>query len=120
MRKFLVLIVLLFTAPALADYTMVIPQKPGGGTSQWAQIVATELEKHLGDDLDKYTRHLIDNGIKEKRPFKIEHLFPDFNMENYRLNYPDLDNLTCMQLIDHYVNYGRKEGRIYNKLINKV
>ena len=41
---------LLFTTPVLADYTMVIPQKPGGGTSQWAQIVATELEKHLGEN----------------------------------------------------------------------
>ena len=44
MRKFLVLILLLFVTPVLADYTMVIPQKPGGGTSQWAQIVATELK----------------------------------------------------------------------------
>ena len=51
MRKFLVLIMLLVTTPVLADYTMIIPQKPGGGTSQWAQIVATELEKHLGEKI---------------------------------------------------------------------
>ena len=30
---------------ALADYTLVVPQKPGGGTSVWAQIVAKEWEK---------------------------------------------------------------------------
>ena len=82
------------------------------------KILNKGLEKHLGDNLDNYTRHLIDFGLKEKRPFKIEHLVPDFNMEYYRLNYPDLDNLTCMQLIDHYVNYGSKEGRVYDRRIN--
>lgn len=34
---------------ALADYKFVVPQKPGGGTSQWAQIIATELEPFLGE-----------------------------------------------------------------------
>ena len=81
------------------------------------KILNKKLEKHLGDNLDAYTRHLIDFELKEKRPFKIEHVIPDFNLENYRLNYKDLSNLTCMQLIDHYVNYGKAEGRIYNKLI---
>ena len=38
-----------FATSALADYTMVVPQKPGGGTSVWAQIIATELEKQLGE-----------------------------------------------------------------------
>ena len=49
MRKFLLTLAVLlgFTTSALADYTMVVPQKPGGGTSQWAQIVATEMEKYL-------------------------------------------------------------------------
>ena len=36
---------------ALADYTMIVPQKPGGGTSVWAEIVAGELEKYLGEDI---------------------------------------------------------------------
>lgn len=50
MRKLLLtLTVMLFATPALADYTLIVPQKPGGGTSQWAQIVATEWEKHLGE-----------------------------------------------------------------------
>ena len=52
MRKlFLALAVMLFATPALADYTLVVPQKPGGGTSVWAQIVATEWEKHLGEKI---------------------------------------------------------------------
>jgi len=51
MHKLIVLSMLLFSASAWADYTMIIPQKPGGGTSQWAQIVATELEKHLGEKI---------------------------------------------------------------------
>jgi len=52
MRKiFLALAVMLFATPALADYTLIVPQKPGGGTSVWAQIVATEWEKHLGEKI---------------------------------------------------------------------
>ena len=47
-KSLLTLVALLgFTTSALADYTMIVPQKPGGGTSQWAQIVATEMEKYL-------------------------------------------------------------------------
>ena len=45
MRKFLIALFLMLSTPALADYTMIVPQKPGGGTSVWAQIVATEMEK---------------------------------------------------------------------------
>lgn len=36
---------------AKADYTMVIPQKPGAGTSQWASIISKHLEKHLGEKI---------------------------------------------------------------------
>ena len=47
MKKIITFLILLFTTPAFADYTMIVPQKPGGGTSVWAQIVATEMEKYL-------------------------------------------------------------------------
>jgi len=49
MRKLILSLALIlgFTTSAIADYTMIVPQKPGGGTSQWAQIVATEMEKYL-------------------------------------------------------------------------
>ena len=40
-----------FTASAVADYTFIVPQKPGGGTSVWAQIVATEMEKYLDEKI---------------------------------------------------------------------
>ena len=72
------------------------------------------------EELNKYTIHLIDNGIREKRPFKIEHIVPTFNLEYYRKNYNDLHNLTCMQLIEHYVRYGKEEGRICDNLIESV
>ena len=39
------------STPALADYKMIIPQKPGGGTSQWATIIAKHLEPHLGESI---------------------------------------------------------------------
>ena len=34
--------------------------------------------------------YLIDNGLQEKRPYKIQHVIPDFNIELYRNNYSDL------------------------------
>jgi len=42
---------LFMSSQAVADYTMVIPQKPGGGTSQWATIIAKYLEPHLGEKI---------------------------------------------------------------------
>lgn len=39
------------TTSAFADYTFVIPQKPGGGTSVWAEIVAKQLEPFLGEKI---------------------------------------------------------------------
>ena len=45
------MLAVLFTAIATAsyaDYTMIVPQKVGGGTSVWAEIVSKQLEKHLG------------------------------------------------------------------------
>ena len=54
MRK-LVLTMMLWlatTSVALADYNLIIPQKPSGGTSVWAQIVVAEWEKHLGEKIN--------------------------------------------------------------------
>jgi len=42
---------LLITSVAKADYTLVVPQKPSGGTSVWSQIVVAEWEKHLGEKI---------------------------------------------------------------------
>ena len=48
MKYFLILFLLISTA-VCADYTFVVPQKPGGGTSVWAEIIAKELEPFLGE-----------------------------------------------------------------------
>jgi len=52
MHKILIAVLLLFTSPAFADYTFVVPQKPGGGTTVWAEIVAKELEPFLGEKIN--------------------------------------------------------------------
>ena len=53
MKKFIITLTtsLLFSTTAFADYKMIIPQKPGGGTSQWATIIAKYLEPHLGEKI---------------------------------------------------------------------
>ena len=53
MKKLMATLLLsLFGTAAVADYTMVVPQRVGGGTSQWTAIVAGELEKHLGETIN--------------------------------------------------------------------
>ena len=82
---------------------------------QMYKLLNPDLDKILGNNLNKYTIHLIDNGIQEKRPYKIQHLIPDFNIELYRNNYSDLNKLNDIELVKHYYEYGIKEERIYNK-----
>lgn len=41
----------LTSVAAKADFTFIVPQKPGSGTSVWTAIVAGELEKHLGEKI---------------------------------------------------------------------
>jgi len=41
----------LLASSVMADYKMIVPQAPGGGTSVWAGIVAKGLEKHLGEKI---------------------------------------------------------------------
>ena len=84
------------------------------------KILNNDLEKLYDEDMNKYIIHLIDHGIRETRPFKIEHIVPTFNLEYYRKNYTDLHNLTCMQLVEHYVRYGKEEGRICDNLVELV
>lgn len=48
--KFLIAVVLsLFTVTASADYTLVVPQEPGKGTSVWATIIAKHLSAYVGE-----------------------------------------------------------------------
>lgn len=51
MFKRLLLTLALVSTSALADYKLIIPQEPGGGTSVWASIIARELEPYLGEKI---------------------------------------------------------------------
>lgn len=48
-RKVIIILTMLMSSVASADYRMIVPQNPGDGTSVWASIVARELEKKLGE-----------------------------------------------------------------------
>ena len=110
MHKIFLVLLLLFTTSAFADYTFVIPQRPGGGTSVWAQIVATELEKKLGEKI--ILRHI--RGARDIPGFNKFHndLQNDdktimvshggngvsFLQENVDYNYADYDSIGLMNL----------------------
>jgi hypothetical protein len=52
MKKLLAfLLATLVSTQVFADYRMIVPQQPGGGTDVWARIVAKELEKKLGEKI---------------------------------------------------------------------
>jgi hypothetical protein len=51
MKKLLALLALTIANFAHAEYTLVVPQPPGNGTSVWAAIIAKGLEKHLGEKI---------------------------------------------------------------------
>lgn len=64
------------TTSALAEYIMIVPQKPGGGTSVWAGLVAQGLEKHLDEKI--VIRHI--PGAKD---------IPGLNEFHNKLRYND-------------------------------
>lgn len=48
-----ILIAMFFlTTVAKADYNLIVPQNPSGGTSVWSQIVVQEWEKHLEEKIN--------------------------------------------------------------------
>ena len=51
MKKLLALCFMAFTTVTMANYTLVVPQGPGGGLSVWSQIVATEMNKYLDEEI---------------------------------------------------------------------
>jgi hypothetical protein len=99
-----------FSTTAVADYTMIVPQKPGGGTSQWAQIVATEMEKYLDEKI--ILKHI--RGARDIPGFNKFHndlRFDDktlmvsnggngvaFLQEKVDYNYADYDSIGLMNL----------------------
>lgn len=80
------------------------------------KILNSDLHNKLNLLSDYYT-HLINHGISEKRPQKIQDIYPNFSLEYYKKNYNDLSNHTDNQLIYHYINHGKNEQRIYDRLI---
>jgi len=52
MLKKTIMALIVMTTAAMADYNLIVPQKPSGGTSVWAQIVVAEWEKHLGEKIN--------------------------------------------------------------------
>lgn len=59
-RKLLMTVALTFglATSALADYTLIVPQEPGKGTSVWGEIIAKNLEKFLPDGEKVVIRHI--------------------------------------------------------------
>lgn len=53
---------------ALADFQVVVPQKPSGGTGVWANLVATEINKYLPAD-DQLVLEFIP-GEKDRKALK--------------------------------------------------
>ena len=47
----LLISLLLVSTSALADYTFIVPQKPGAGTSQWTEIVVKEMQKYIDEKI---------------------------------------------------------------------
>lgn len=64
------------TTSVMAQYTLIVPQAPGSGTSVWATIIAKGLEKHLDEKI--VIRHI--PGAKD---------IPGFNEFHNRLRYDD-------------------------------
>jgi hypothetical protein len=60
---------ILITGVAQADYTLIVPQGPGQGTSVWAGIVAKHLEKQLNEPV--VVRHI--PGAKDIQGFNEFH-----------------------------------------------
>ena len=54
MKRFLLSLVMAagISTSAMADYTFVVPQKAGAGTTVWTEIVAKELEPFLGEKIN--------------------------------------------------------------------
>jgi hypothetical protein len=78
MKYILSFVLAVFATTAKADFTMLVPQGPGGGTSVWAEIVAGELQKYLDEDI-----------IIEYYPGARD--IPGFNeFHNNRLNDPNV------------------------------
>ena len=107
---FVAFMALVIPTSAFADYTLVVPQKPGAGTSQWAAIVAKELSKFTDEPVK--IRHIPGaRDIPGFDKFHEELRFDDktimvshggngvaFLQEEVKYNYGDYDSIGLMNL----------------------
>ena len=110
MHKIITLTALLASSIASADYTFVVPQKPGGGTSVWAEIVAKQLEPFLGEKIN--IKHIpgardipgfneFHNNLQsDNKTVMVSHggNGVSFLQENVDYNYADYDSVGLMNL----------------------
>ena len=105
---------------ALADYTLIVPQAPGKGTSVWSEIIAKNLEKFLGEPV--VVRHI--PGARDIPGFNKFHdslRFDDktimvahggngvsFLLDKVRYNYFDYELIGSM---NNDIVLGKQEGK---------
>ena len=81
----------------------------------YGQYEGRKYTKKINTVLPKYYIDKLDNN-------NLLYFFdiPDnFDVYYYKLNNPDISNLSTLDTIYHYINYGFYEGRIYNKCLSK-
>ena len=90
-----------------------------------------KLYKTMNNDLKdlndtQLINHYLTHGIKEGRSYKHNltknvnmNLPKDFDVKSYKILNSDLKDLNDIQLIDHYLTHGIKEGRLYKHSLPK-
>jgi glycosyl transferase family 25 len=61
-------------------------------------------------------RHYIMGGKKEGRKYNIKQVYPDFTVENYKKQNPDLDFKEDIEYERHYLLKGLTEKRLYKSI----
>lgn len=87
-----------------------------------------EIYRELNSDLkiaipqnkQSYQYHYLKHGINENRQYLFSNVYPMVDLKYYRTNHADLRQLSDMQLMHHWINYGQKENRSFRKDINHV
>ena len=80
-----------------------------------------EVYRYLNPDLSRsglrtekdFKRHYILHGKSDGRRYNVYRDYPDFEWRYYRMNYPDLQELTPYELELHWITKGVREGRTY-------
>lgn len=49
--RYISILLLFVSSIATADFTFIVPQKPGAGTSQWTEIIVREMQKYMDEKI---------------------------------------------------------------------